>query len=340
MKEAICRLCGQKFESELNGKCLWHLGNHIRKIHSISVEEYLLNGKEYPLCKCGCGNKVKFFKWKFGKYFEDHKNNVQLSDEHKKAISSGLLKIHGKTEGYKKLLKDDLAKWWELYKTSDSNQNKIKQISGIDFRTLKKYWIDEGVTSIAEINRYVRLHKSVWSNQGEKNGQYQKIEDDELTKIYQFLNENKNKYTLKKLRSELNIKVSSYALIKRLYEKFDKNEIKSLLKCGMASKPESEFYYVLLYYFGEKNVKKGFKIKGSRKIYDFCLFDKLIIEWDGEYWHSSDSAKINDKIKEELAIKNGYMLFRVKEKESKQIELLLKIKELTDEIQTNSSVVS
>ena len=305
----------------------------------MSVEAYLLDGKEYPLCACGCGNKVKYLKWKFGKYFSDHKNRVKLSEEHKKAISVGLLKTHGKTAGYKRLIKGDLSKWWELYKLPEYNQQKIDKISGIDYRTLKKYWIDENITNQDEINRYARLHKVVWANQGEKNGQYQKIDDDELIRIYQFLNENKNKYTLKKLRSELNIKVSSYSLLKRLYEKFDKNEIRGLLKCGLASKPETEFYFVLLYYFGEKNVKKGFKIKGSRKIYDFCLYNKLIIEWDGAYWHSTEKAQINDKDKEELAIKNGYMLFRVKEKESKQIELLLKIKELANEIQACSNIV-
>ena len=51
----------------------------------------------------------------------------------------------------------------------------------------------------------------------------------------------------------------------------------------------------------------------SIKRYDFYLPTfNLLIEFDGEYWHSLDSAKKNDIAKNEIAKRKGYKLVRIK----------------------------
>jgi len=48
--------------------------------------------------------------------------------------------------------------------------------------------------------------------------------------------------------------------------------------------------------------------------YDFTLTElKIIIEFDGEYWHSSEEAKIRDKQKQEFIEKLGFKMIRIKE---------------------------
>lgn len=71
----------------------------------------------------------------------------------------------------------------------------------------------------------------------------------------------------------------------------------------------------------------------DRKIYDFLLFDKLIIEFDGEYWHSLDKNIKNDIEKNKLAIDNGYSIFRVSDKKAKDPNVIIKIKKIINEIQ-------
>ena len=114
-------------------------------------------------------------------------------------------------------------------------------------------------------------------------------------------------------------------LYKRLCENFDETLIKEYLSFGLASKSETEYYNVIKYFFG-KDLQKGFKLED--KFYDFILLDKIIIEFDGDYWHSLIKNINNDKVKDELARKNDYIIFRVKESESKDLEILNKLNKL------------
>ncbi len=57
----------------------------------------------------------------------------------------------------------------------------------------------------------------------------------------------------------------------------------------------------------------------------------MLIEYDGNgYWHKSESAKQRDKEKEIFAIERGYKFLRISKKESKNPELILKIKKLSE----------
>ena len=51
-----------------------------------------------------------------------------------------------------------------------------------------------------------------------------------------------------------------------------------------------------------------------KRFYDFKIENtNILIECDGDYWHSLPEAIINDKFKDELALKNNYKLLRFKE---------------------------
>ena len=60
---------------------------------------------------------------------------------------------------------------------------------------------------------------------------------------------------------------------------------------------------------------KQFKL-GKRFLFDFHINNtKLLIECDGEYWHSLPKRIKLDKEKDEYAIERGYKVIRLKEKE-------------------------
>lgn len=141
--------------------------------------------------------------------------------------------------------------------------------------------------------------------------------------IFIFIKQEKGKYSLKEVKEKFDIEEPTIILYKRLVEKFSEKVIDDVLKCGNSSNAEIEFGNILKYYFG-KDVKT--QIKVENKIYDFMINNILLVEFDGEYWHSLLKNIENDKLKDEIAIRNGYKIFRVKEKKCKDIEILLKIK--------------
>jgi very-short-patch-repair endonuclease len=61
------------------------------------------------------------------------------------------------------------------------------------------------------------------------------------------------------------------------------------------------------------------------------LFFCILIELDGDYWHSKEEAIKNDLIKNKIAKEKGYILIRVSDKEVKKIEFIHKIKKIYDE---------
>ena len=296
--------------------------------HDLSNLNYVLKHDfdKHPECACGCGEKVKFKKWKFDKYYQNHKNKVEVSVEVRKKISDSLLKVDNAT--FLGLDKYVLEESWELYKMPEYPSCEISKKYGVDYRVIKKYWLSFGIASLSEINRYAKLHKSTWSNKESKNGQYQNIEDDCLFDIYQLLSSKKHFYTLSFIKNHFGLKNSKFVIKKRLVEKYGKEEIDKVLKSGNSSKSEVDFGYVLKFYFGEKNVKSQFKI--NRKIYDFLLYDKLIVEYDGEYWHSN--KKDRDLEKNKLAHSHGYALIRVSDKKDKDIGILNNIKDILIEL--------
>lgn len=76
------------------------------------------------------------------------------------------------------------------------------------------------------------------------------------------------------------------------------------------SKPEMDVYHLLKQKYGEVNVNHCYELDGY--YYDICLFGKVLVEYDGYYWHKIVKNK-NDAIKEERAKIHGYILYRIEE---------------------------
>jgi len=84
------------------------------------------------------------------------------------------------------------------------------------------------------------------------------------------------------------------------------------------SAPELRLYNLLAEKYGNENVKSNYPLFGY--YYDICLFGKILIEYDGYYWHKVIKNK-NDEIKNRIAAENGYVLYRVEEAENRIINL-------------------
>jgi very-short-patch-repair endonuclease len=159
-----------------------------------------------------------------------------------------------------------------------------------------------------------------------------KIDDDILLNVYKFLRKHPNRHTLKEIKNMYNLNQSSLVLYKRLVDVFDKEEIDKHLKLGISSKPEIEFFNILRFYYGE-DIQKNFVL--NRKQYDYILLNKILIEYDGDYWHSMPNKIMVDKEKDILAKKNGYIIIRVKDSESKNVEVLHKINKIYLKVKKN-----
>lgn len=99
---------------------------------------------------------------------------------------------------------------------------------------------------------------------------------------------------------------------------------------------EEKMHLVLAAAFGTENVIRQKRF--GKYTFDFCLFDKLLIEYDGFYWHNF--YKNNDVLKTKIAQDNGYRLYRVLEPESRQTDFIKEIeniKEILNEIQTHTN---
>lgn len=84
------------------------------------------------------------------------------------------------------------------------------------------------------------------------------------------------------------------------------------------------------------------RYNSTRYYYDYTDHtNKIIIEFNGTIWHSSEEAKLRDKLKKELCEKQGYKLFYITEKEYKEnpnetvLNLLNIIKEIVHENNKN-----
>lgn len=103
------------------------------------------------------------------------------------------------------------------------------------------------------------------------------------------------------------------------------------------STPEKELYNLLRNKYGELNVVHHYDLNGY--FYDICIFKKILIEYDGYYWHKILKNK-NDKIKNRLAKKFGYTLYRVEEDYNRKVDFanhLSKIDEIVKLYETNKN---
>lgn len=345
-----CKICNETFSSS-GGRELWKLSRHVNSGHKISMEDYILeynHAGTRPTCKCGCGNYTAFYKGEFNEYFEDHKKYKILSKEDKKKISESLFKRFENNYDRLGLTKEKLIIYWEKYQTPIYNQQKISEISGHDFRTISRWWIKLGVASKNQLDAASRKHQFVYSNQGEKNGVYQKIEETTMDAIFKYLNflkESKKITSYKKIIEMFELTVSDWVLKSRI-EQYSANDYSDVFKKGLSSKSETQYVDMLSFIYGESNIKRSFKL--GDKYYDACLYDKILIEYDGDFWHPEEGVehpifsaeqilliKVNDNLKNDLARKHDMILFRIKESDSRNIQKLIELDEIIKDLLNN-----
>lgn len=73
-------------------------------------------------------------------------------------------------------------------------------------------------------------------------------------------------------------------------------------------------------YCEENNIRfqRPFQITKDTHRYDFLVGKKTIVELDGLYWHNKPKQKIKDKLHEEFAQQNGYVVIRFTDKQIKE----------------------
>ena len=105
-------------------------------------------------------------------------------------------------------------------------------------------------------------------------------------------------------------------------------ERKQMFQCGSSvSAPEMKLYELLVEEFGAGNVDHQSKKFGYW--YDFCLFGKVIVEYDGYYYHKVLLNK-NDEIKKDLALTNGFEFVRIEEDETRLVDWEIAIQSVKD----------
>lgn len=113
-----------------------------------------------------------------------------------------------------------------------------------------------------------------------------------------------------------------YKQLKRIYG----DEVDLYFAKGYHSSEEYKFYEILSFYFPKSNIEVGFKLDNN--FYDFCIDNKVIIEYDSEGFFHSQKYQINkDKEKEILANMNKYTFLRVNKEEIHDINFIKQIQE-------------
>jgi very-short-patch-repair endonuclease len=136
--------------------------------------------------------------------------------------------------------------------------------------------------------------------------------------------------TLASLQQKYNV---DKRVLKKYFLKFEACSEEELSKISFNKKyknatsvGEETLYVLLCNLYGKERVKRQHNI--SFYYYDFIVDDKLIIEYDGFYWHNL--VKNNDNIKTNLAISSGYTLYRVREDRNREVNFLKEIQQIEE----------
>lgn len=325
--EIKCKICGETFFHEKENYCIRSIVKHLKEKHKLTKKEYIiqyeLNG-EIPRCACGCGNAVEMKKgWnEWNKYYKDHKNHMKNSDETKEKISKKA-KERFNNGYYDSIMSvDDINNSFDDFYNGRLTLFEIQKKYNHDKRTIKRLWISNNKINehdyelIAYRNNF-NIGKIKKAKKYQENLNY-------YEKIYDFILKNKNKFNICEINRIFGEKMRQTTLLKHLIKLFG-NEVVSYLVYGVKSKEELQFLDILKFYFGGNNIKYGFNLEG--KFYDALLFNKVLIEYDGEFYHRTEKQLTNDKVKDKIAKNNGYILIRCTPKSIKNIDLLNKIKQ-------------
>jgi very-short-patch-repair endonuclease len=295
MSNFKCKICEKEYNS-ING-----LRSHNVQKHNINAEQtyvdYVLTGVE-PKCKCGCGLKTNFLSIEKGfvDYIRGHaariNNNWGHNPEAIKKSHQTQKKLH--IEGKLKVWNDGLTIDDERVKDNIAkvmaNPERGKNIS-------KKL---SGIKKSDKHKKNIKIAADIrWSNPDEREKQSHKR--------MQFIM--KNGFQVKSKLEETFVKILNSEL--NFIEHID---------------------FHRQHYVREIKALYDFKISGK----------KILIEVDGDFWHCNPNTQfkepiyeaqkgnlIQDKIKEEWCLKNGFKLLRFWESDinTKPEEVIKRLKE-------------
>jgi len=355
--EYICNICGEKFTIDENKYKTPEAARqtlskivkkHIKNVHNLSIEDYCVNtyyNGVKPTCACGCGTPLEFneknclFSERHGFNKYCHCSHVAKMPEFAAKCAKNVYKSKYNDLIWLKKHYDELYGWdvinnalQDFLHNDDFSKNDICAKYNVDCRTLKKIWLkfnlitEEEFTNRTKYNKYklaAKHRRMIFKNA-----------DDICEKLFIILKQNPLKYTTNSLvkyfnetnliQIEQDIHVVHTALLDRYGE-----EIYEYLLFGSHSREEIEYIKILKYFFGKRNVVIGKKLKHGETnrdvyIYDCCINDKLLIEYDGSgFWHQN---KIKDINKENFAIEHGYKIMRISDVAAKDINTLTQIK--------------
>lgn len=332
LKNKKCEICGEIFNgfSEHSDYRIFLI--HLINKHNITYENYYtkfyLNGI-IPICECGCGEHPKFYKGKFNKYYGDHKNKTLPKNCSINKIKAQLKIVNNLDTRLKKLNLSvlDIENAWISFINLDKSMMMLSKELTIDFRTLKSYWVELNFIENKEVFKRLTLKsKTKWLNKiVEPDDNKKDYLRSLIPSIHKYL-EDKDKITIEELVKFFKLDINKNYFCLFLDDHLNNTEI-TKIKFYKSSNIEIEFFNVLRFYFGN-SVIHSFELE--HKIFDFKLGKKILIELDGEYWHSFDYSIKNDKLKNEIALRNGYILIRISDKNIKQLDNIIKIKKLYD----------
>lgn len=296
----VCKECGR------NCKSLQSIKVHLRRTHKMHHVDYLVkhfHDNEYPLCLCGCGDQVTYFRGKFKTYLQGHfirdNKDIVFTDEVKKKRlqtcmekyggpapassakvrekikQTNLKKYGGSTPFSSKLIREKIKKTnLERYGVESPLQNK-DIYNKVRQTNLKKYGVDNPLKrkeNIDKITKNLRLS-------------FEEICDIAKLKKYDVLFAREDYISIRQFLSFRCIEHDKIFVSSIFNVKTDFNQCPLCKRAGVSKKEKEIVDYIKS--IVDVEVAENTKTIISPKELDIYIPDKkLAIEFHGLFWHS------------------------------------------------------
>lgn len=304
MFKFTCKICGKTIEHEKENVMRALANKHLKNEHNISVEDYLVKYEldgVHPKCLCGCGEDVHISHgWTWNKYAKDSHVGKTIADQsselRKKIEKSRKVEFDLKAYYTSRYDKDLASKSAEDFLSKEYSLTDLEDKYKVDKRTLRKLWFTLGLVTTdqyIEVTNYTKYTLST----NKRSDSFRVESDSMFVKLYFLLKEHPQKYNMYSLVKEYNKNATEkiirhpQQIYKKLHEIYG-DEIDILLSKGYHSTEEFVFYDILSFYHSDWNIRIGYKINGYDYIYDFCINNILIIEYQSKgFYHSTENQK-------------------------------------------------
>jgi len=313
----ICKICNSEFNT------LQGLSNHLFYKHKIEKSDYYLkyiNNNCY--CKV-CGNKTKFLDLKRGFKSICENKECFLAYTNPRRKSFWILRGFNDIEAEQKV--SEVQSKSVKNRTKDSYTGKHNSLC-IDYYLNKGYTKEEAIELISK-RQNVSSKDSFINRYGDIEG-IKRYEQ----RIQLFKETNASKSIDEKIKINKSKANGREQLIKKYGHTVAENIIKSRLVSKYnktyniaCSKLELEIFNYLKNKFPE--IKQQLCLTESGNIFYYDMFiNNIIIEYNGTYWHAdprkykatdkirnktAEECWMKDKFKQNLANKNGYIIFYI-----------------------------